>query len=150
MKPLRTLGVRHLALYVKDPQASKKFYVETLGFQLEWEPDSENVYLSNQGLDNLAIHQRSPESQASPQGGVLDHFGIALPDFESVDEWHAWLASQKVEIAQSPKVHRDGAKSFYFRDPDGILIQMIAHPPIMARAGSQAQLVHVGVSPKTS
>jgi hypothetical protein len=28
------------------------------------------------------------------------------------------------------KTHRDGARSFYFRDPDGLLIQLLYHPPI--------------------
>jgi catechol 2,3-dioxygenase-like lactoylglutathione lyase family enzyme len=33
-------------------------------------------------------------------------------------------------LAAEPKTHRDGARSFYFRDPDGLLIQLIYHPPI--------------------
>ena len=36
----------------------KRFYVDLLGFEVEWEPDADNVYLSS-GIDNLALH-RSP------------------------------------------------------------------------------------------
>jgi len=35
-----------------------------------------------------------------------------------------------IPFANPPKTHRDGARSFYFRDPDGVLIQLLYHPPI--------------------
>jgi catechol 2,3-dioxygenase-like lactoylglutathione lyase family enzyme len=33
-------------------------------------------------------------------------------------------------LVQPVKTHRDGARSFYFKDPDGVLIQLLYHPPI--------------------
>src|SRR5580698_7321236 len=51
-------GLRHLALHVHDLDAMQRFYVELLGFTVEWTPDPDNVYLSS-GIDNLALH-RSP------------------------------------------------------------------------------------------
>jgi hypothetical protein len=33
-------------------------------------------------------------------------------------------------MMQAPRTHRDGARSFYCRDPEGNLVQMIYHPPI--------------------
>ena len=48
-------GLRHLALGVRDLEAMKRFYVDLLGFEVEWEPDADNLYLSS-GLDNLALH----------------------------------------------------------------------------------------------
>ena len=52
-------GLRHLALSVRDLDAMKRFYVDLLGFAVEWEPDADNVYLSS-GIDNLALHRASP------------------------------------------------------------------------------------------
>src|SRR5204862_3043105 len=49
-------GLRHLALNARDLPAMKQFYVDVLGFDVEWEPDSDNVYLSS-GVDNLALHR---------------------------------------------------------------------------------------------
>jgi catechol 2,3-dioxygenase-like lactoylglutathione lyase family enzyme len=49
-------GLRHLALIVRDMDAMKRFYVDMLGFHIEWEPDPDNVYLSS-GADNLALHR---------------------------------------------------------------------------------------------
>jgi catechol 2,3-dioxygenase-like lactoylglutathione lyase family enzyme len=60
----------------------------------------------------------------------LDHFGIILKLPEHVDQWAQYLQSQNLQLVQEPKTHRDGARSIYFKDPDGILIQILYHPPI--------------------
>ena len=129
---MRTLGLRHVALNVRDPQRTKEFYTRVLKMELEWEPDPENVYLTSGGQDNLAIHKGTGE--AVP--GALDHIGYALPTAEDVDTWYAWVKSQGAKILREVKTHRDGARSFYFADPDGITIQMIHHPPIARRAAT--------------
>ena len=125
---MKTLGLRHIALNVKDPQLSKEFYMRVLKMQLEWETDPDNVYLTSGGEDNLAIHKASdePDSKVSR----LDHIGFVLPTMSDVDEWYAWMKSQNVKVLREIKTHRDGARSFYVEDPDGVVIQMIYHPPI--------------------
>jgi len=124
---MRTLGIRHLALNVSDPQRSKAFYQEVIGMTVEWEPDPDNVYLTSGGLDNLALH-RAPAGAAAA-GQVLDHFGIVVPAPKDVDEWHARVVSKGIAIAKELKTHRDGARSFYFRDPDGIIIELATEGP---------------------
>ena len=42
---MKTLGLRHVALHVKDPAKSKDFYMRVLKMELEWEPDADNIYL---------------------------------------------------------------------------------------------------------
>ncbi len=56
MQRPRHAGLRHLALNARDLDAMKRFYVDLLGFAVEWEPDPDNVYLSS-GVDNLALHR---------------------------------------------------------------------------------------------
>jgi catechol 2,3-dioxygenase-like lactoylglutathione lyase family enzyme len=119
-------GLRHLALHARDLEAMKRFYVDLLGFAVEWEPDPDNVYLSS-GIDNLAIHRA--KGNVAPNG-ALDHLGLIVRTPEEVDRWAAFLESRGVELAAKPRTHRDGARSFYFRDPDGNTIQIIHHPPI--------------------
>jgi catechol 2,3-dioxygenase-like lactoylglutathione lyase family enzyme len=118
-------GLRHLALGVRDLDAMKRFYVDLLGFEVEWEPDADNIYLSS-GIDNLALH-RSPDATA---GAVLDHFGLIVRSPADVDAWAAFLEGRGVTIDAPPRTHRDGARSCYFKDPDGNSIQIIHHPPI--------------------
>jgi catechol 2,3-dioxygenase-like lactoylglutathione lyase family enzyme len=141
---MESFGLRHVALNVRDPQVSKRFYINLLKMQVEWEPDAENVYLTSGGQDNLALHKVATEAPGSVTGGALDHIGFALPTLESVDEWHGWVLSQGAKILKEIKTHRDGARSFYMEDPDGIVIQMIYHPPIAQRA-KQTQNIKASV-----
>jgi catechol 2,3-dioxygenase-like lactoylglutathione lyase family enzyme len=120
-------GLRHLALSVQDLDACERFYVGLLGMQVEWRPDADNLYLTS-GNDNLALHRTT--MPLSTQGQRLDHFGIILRAAQYVDEWYEFLKSNGVQLAQPPKTHRDGARSFYCRDPEGNLLQFIHHPPI--------------------
>src|SRR5216684_2833242 len=134
-------GLRHLALNVHRFDEMKRFYVDLLGFAVEWEPDADNVYLSS-GIDNLALHRASiaapapaaPSPAASPPAASpLDHLGLIVREAEDVDRWAAFLEGRGVAIDARPRTHRDGARSCYFRDPDGNSVQIIHHPPISGR-----------------
>jgi catechol 2,3-dioxygenase-like lactoylglutathione lyase family enzyme len=119
-------GLRHLALNVRRLAEMKSFYVDLLGFAVEWQPDPDNVYLSS-GIDNLALH-RAGDGESG--GGALDHLGLIVKKAEDVDRWAAFLESRGVRLDAQPRTHRDGARSCYFSDPDGNRIQIIHHPPI--------------------
>ena len=124
-------GLRHLALNVTRLAEMKAFYVDLLGFRVEWEPDADNVYLTS-GIDNLALHRAKP-SDAGPlhaAGNRLDHLGLIVRAPDDVDSWATFLESHGVTIDAKPRTHRDGARSCYFRDPDGNSVQIIHHPPI--------------------
>jgi catechol 2,3-dioxygenase-like lactoylglutathione lyase family enzyme len=133
-------GLRHLALNVRDLAGMKRFYVDLLGFAVEWEPDPDNIYLSS-GIDNLALHRsaaltasRSAELAAGrAPGDSLDHLGVIVRTADEVDQWAAFLESHGVTIDAQPRTHRDGARSCYFRDPDGNQVQVIHHPPISSK-----------------
>jgi catechol 2,3-dioxygenase-like lactoylglutathione lyase family enzyme len=122
------LGLRHVALNVHDVQRSQDFYRRVLRMQLEWEPDPDNVYLTS-GQDNVAIHRLPAGVEPGPVQSV-HHIGFVVRRPEDVDQWAEHVQREGVELEQPPKTHRDGARSFYFRDPDGLLIQLIYHPPI--------------------
>lgn len=120
-----TLGIRHIALRVRDLRKTEDFYVKILGYRVEWRPDADNVYLCRD-RDNLALHR--VENVNGP--GALDHFGILLRRPADVDAWAAHIESSGIRIKVRPKTHRDGARSFYADDPEGNTIQFIYHPPI--------------------
>ena len=129
-------GLRHLALNVRDMDAMKRFYVDLLGFSVEWEPDADNVYLSS-GIDNLALHRSTSLAARPPAaptaGGALDHLGLIVKTADDVDRWAAFLESRGIALGAGPRTHRDGARSCYVRDPDGNSIQIIHHPPISGK-----------------
>lgn len=124
--PQKTLGLRHLALFIKNLTACEYFYTVLLGMQVIWRPDPDNIYLSS-GTDNLALH-RAPKDFSPTKHQRLDHLGFFLKAKEDVDQWHSYLVSQGVKIKAAPKDHRDGTRSFYCADPDDNAIQLIWVP----------------------
>ena len=119
-------GMRHVALNVLDLELVEKFYVELLGFKVEWRPDAKNVYLTS-GVDNLALHV---VANISDRGQRLDHTGIIVDQIDQVDLWYEFLLENGVKMASEARTHRDGARSFYCHDPEGTVVQVIFHPPL--------------------
>ena len=118
------LGMRHLALRVRDPQASKRFYADCFGMKVVWEPDPDNVYLSS-GPDNLALHRAEVGGP-----GALDHMGFIVDSREEVDRLAERFREQGVTLSAEPRDHRDGSRSFYCLDPDGLSIQVLYEPTL--------------------
>ncbi len=132
---MKTLGMRHVALNVRNAQLSKEFYCKVLKMQVEWEPDEKSVYLTSSdeqgpGLDNIALHQSDAPLH---KAGNLNHIGFFVPTLDDVDAWYAHIQAHGAKIVREIKTHRDGARSFYFEDPDGIVIQVLYHIPIIER-----------------
>lgn len=127
-RPDTTAGLRHLALNVKNLDASVDFYTRLLGMHIEWQPDNDNYYLSS-GNDNLALHRAMKEKNNSGAQS-LDHLGFIIDIADDVFHWFDFLTQEGVEMLSEVKDHRDGARSFYCKDPDGNAVQMIYHPPL--------------------
>jgi catechol 2,3-dioxygenase-like lactoylglutathione lyase family enzyme len=98
--------------------------------RVEWRPDPDNVYLTS-GNDNLALH-RPKQGVPVSEGQRLDHIGFFVASPAQVDEWYEFLDSRNVVIMAPPRTHRDGARSFYCSDPEGTVVQVIFHPPIVS------------------
>lgn len=127
-RPLPTAGMRHIALFCQHLEKSVDFYHKLIGMAIEWQPDDDNYYLTS-GNDNLALH-RAPAEFKPGKSQRLDHLGFIIDDKEQVDIWYDYLRDHHVDIICTPKDHRDGARSFYCRDPEGNAVQMIYHPPL--------------------
>ena len=119
-------GLRHLALHVKNVERAKEFYTRVFGMRLIWQPDPDAVYLSS-GSDNLALHRGDP---GDPARQSLDHLGFVAGTIAEVEAAHAWAQSNAIDIVKPLARHRDGAVSFYLRDPDGNVIQVLYEPAI--------------------
>ena len=121
-----SLGIRHLALKVRNFEKCFKFYTEVLGMDVDWKPDEENVYLTN-GLDNLALHYDKDVS-TNTNDSRLDHFGIFIKKKEDIDKYLSHMKDNNVKIHKEKKIHRDNSISFYVEDPDGNILQILWHP----------------------
>jgi catechol 2,3-dioxygenase-like lactoylglutathione lyase family enzyme len=124
------LGIRHVALFARDLEGAERFWVDVMGYEVEWRPDADNVYLHG-GKDNLALHRQAPLPAGRGEGEKLDHIGLAVPTAQDVDAWATHLAGKGVALQKAPKTHRDGSRSLYFQGPEGLLIQIIHHLPMI-------------------
>jgi catechol 2,3-dioxygenase-like lactoylglutathione lyase family enzyme len=122
---IETQGMHHVALRVADVERSKKFYTEVFGMRVVWQPDPDNAYLSS-GSDNLALH-REPgvDSRATQQ---LDHIGFFVAELVQLEHDFTWAQQCGLDIVRPLRRHRDGTYSFYIKDPDGVVIQLIHDP----------------------
>ena len=119
-------GMRHLALRVSDVARAAEFYARVFGMRLVWQPDPDNTYLSS-GCDNLALHRGAP---GDPNAGALDHLGFVVPSISELEAGWQWAQAEQLDIVHPLRHHRDGSVSFYIRDPDGNVIQLLFEPNI--------------------
>tara|TARA_B110000908_G_scaffold85870_1_gene102631 strand:- start:1471 stop:1869 length:399 start_codon:yes stop_codon:yes gene_type:complete len=126
-KPKGMLGLRHIALFVQELDTAINFYTRIMDMKIEWQPDADNVYLTNGG-DVFALHRVDYTPQAQQR---LDHIGFVLDSVDAVDAWYEHFVKAGVRITEAPKTHRDGSRGFYCLDAVGHLLELIYHPPIV-------------------
>jgi catechol 2,3-dioxygenase-like lactoylglutathione lyase family enzyme len=126
VKPQGMLGIRHVALFIKELDKAVDFYTRVMGMSIEWQPDADNVYLTNGG-DVFALHRVDYEPRTQQR---LDHIGFVLKTAQDVEDWYKYFVQNGVKITEAPKTHRDGSHGFYCLDPVGHLLELIYHPPI--------------------
>ena len=124
------LGIRHVALYVADLAAAERFWVDVMGYAVEWRPDPDNVYLCG-ARDNLALHRQAtaPAGRTRPAGPHRHRGGGGgrrrclgrAPD----------RARGRAED-RSPRRIGTARDRIYFHGPEGLLVQIIHHSPMVA------------------
>jgi catechol 2,3-dioxygenase-like lactoylglutathione lyase family enzyme len=119
-------GLRHLALRVADIDRAREFYARVFGMRLVWQPDADNAYMSS-GCDNLAVHRGAP---GDPPAQAIDHLGFIAGSIAEVESGYTWAMANGLDLVKPLAHHRDGAVSFYLRDPDGNVIQVLYEPAI--------------------
>ncbi len=128
---MRVGGILETALYVSDPAVAADFYRRLFGFGTLLESDR-LVALNVAGRNVLLLFRRGQTGEPfATAGGVIPgHAGSAPTHFafsiaaEDVGSWKARLEAEGVKV-ESVVEWPGGAKSIYFRDPDGNLAELI-------------------------
>ena len=119
-KPVRTFGLTHVALAVRDPQRSLRFYQAVLGVVPVYE-DPNFVQAQTPGSRDVMVFERKPRRAGKP-GGVA-HFGFRLRRPSDIAR-----ACEAVKSAGG--VIRDqgefipGEPYVFFNDPDGYEVEI--------------------------
>ncbi len=124
---LITLGVRNV-------EASKKFYMETLGWTPSSSSNNEITFFQAGGVV-LSLYQReklAEDALVDPEGDGFAGFTLAYNarSEAEVDEIVRDLKSKGVKILKEPEKAFWGGYSSYFADPDGNCWE-VAHNPFI-------------------
>ena len=129
---MRINGIVETALYVADPGVTAAFYRRLFGFPVLLE--SERLVALDVAGKNVLLLFRAGATQEPvvTEGGTIPgspgmpptHFAFAIAG-EDVEPWKAKLESEGVAV-ESVVTWPRGAKSIYFRDPDGNLAELIS------------------------
>ena len=124
--------VHLITLGVRDFEASKNFYAETLG----WKPSAssnEEIAFFQAGGVVLSIFPReklAEDTQVAPEGSGFAGFSLAYnaQSEVEVDEIIEDLKSKGVKILKEPQKEFWGGYSSYFADPDGNCWEVAYNP----------------------
>ena len=117
---IRTYGLTHVALAVKDPERSFRFYEAVLGAVAVYRSD-DFIQAQTPGSRDVLVFERDA-GKAGKTGGVA-HFGFRLTDPADID------AAAEAVIAAGGKI-RDkgefvpGEPYIFFSDPDGYEVEI--------------------------
>jgi glyoxylase I family protein len=119
---LKTPGVHHIALRSSNLERSKKFYTDTLGFQVLM--DSPGLFLFRAG--NTAFGIRGPEGASAngdsfnPYRVGLDHVALGCEDEQELERVAGALKEAGVENTGVKMDETLGKRYVAFKDPDRI------------------------------
>ena len=115
-----------ICLITNDVPAMADFYVKVLGVQADG--DDVHVELKTEGAGITIYSVEGMESLAPDcmQGAGTGSFTIGF-DVKDVDAEYDRLKGFGVEFVKLPVTHPWGTRSFWFRDPDGNIVNFFAN-----------------------
>ncbi len=122
MRIPRVKRVAHIVLYVRDPEASARWYGEVLGMKVSARvpdgPYKGGIFMSFGEYDHdIALF---PTSEDSPRGKEFEHVGLQVDcdnDVDSLRRLYGWMLQKKVKIHEV--LDHGISTGIYFFDPDG-------------------------------
>jgi catechol 2,3-dioxygenase-like lactoylglutathione lyase family enzyme len=117
---VRTHGLSHINLAVRDPERSLAFYSQVFGVK-EYYRDGSQVQVQGPGLHDVLAFERNPRAAGKPGG--IGHFGFRLLDPADID-----AAVDAARKAGGRLLRRGsfgpGLPFAYLADPDGYEIEI--------------------------
>ncbi len=118
--PARTHGLSHIALSVRDPDRSARFYVEAFGARVYYR-DPDSVQVQGPGPHDVIAFERDDDA-AGKAGGII-HFGFRLVEPGDID------GAVEAAVKAGGRLLRrgefqPGMPYAYVADPDGYEIEI--------------------------
>ena len=134
-------GIHHITAIASDPQRNLDFYTRTLGLRLVKltvnfdDPGTYHFYFGDESGRPGTILTFFPWARA-PRGrqgtGQVTTISFSIPE-GALAYWQEQLASEGISTAQPQQ--RFDERVISFSDPDGLQLELVAHPGAEARPG---------------
>lgn len=116
---IKTHGLTHISLSVRDPERSLAFYELLFGVR-EYHRDENGIQARGPGPHDVIAFERRP---SHGEAGGIDHFGFRLTDPADAED-----AIRQAEAAGARILRRGefkpGFPYVYIADPDGYTIEI--------------------------
>jgi catechol 2,3-dioxygenase-like lactoylglutathione lyase family enzyme len=119
-QPVKTHGLTHVALAVRDPKRSLAFYQAVLGVIPVYEQD-DFVQAQTPGSRDVLVFERRPHDAG--QAGGIAHFGFRLQRPEDIDQALAAISAAGGTIREHGEFV-PGEPYVFFHDPDGYEVEI--------------------------
>lgn len=123
--PVKTHGLTHVALAVRDPQRSLRFYQVVFGVVCVYD-NGDFVQAQTPGARDIIVFERKPR-QAGRAGGI-EHFGFRLKRAADIDRARAVVIAAGGKIFDSGEFV-PGEPYLFFLDPDGYEVEIAYELP---------------------
>lgn len=117
-------GLEHTAIASPHPQRLAQWYVDTLGFRINYEYGGNYFVKAPNGAMLEIIPSDGEPLPAQMKTPGLRHLAVMVADF---DEASADLRRKNVNIVSEP-LNLSGNRLLFFTDLDGNLLHLIARP----------------------
>ena len=121
---IRTQGLTHIHLVVRDIERSLRFYQKVFGMEEQFRAGERMVFLSTPGSQDLITLNEDPaEAELAGVNGGVAHFGFRLENGSDLEN-----AIREVEAAGGKLIqqgeHSPGVPYAYVEDLDGYVIEL--------------------------
>lgn len=133
---MHVLGLHHITLVTTDAQRTVDFYVQVLGQRLLKQtvnfddPSAYHLYFGNASGDpgSAITFFEWPQARKGHTGvGGTHHLALAVKDYEGLLKWKRRLSDLGLKV--DGPFDRHYFKSIYFRDPNGVILEIATQGP---------------------